>query len=99
MASLDSSSTLAQIKACYADNGGYAEDASATMALAFITACRLLLIKLPKRVGQRSGDELELDLAVIADQMTAAQRWLAGNAAVTAGGAGVKHVDFTDFRS
>jgi hypothetical protein len=46
MATLDSTSTLSEILAAYADNASYAEDGSATKARSFITACRLLLINL-----------------------------------------------------
>jgi hypothetical protein len=51
MASLSSTSTIAEIEAAYADNAGYAEDNSPSKARAFITACRLLLLKRPTEAG------------------------------------------------
>jgi hypothetical protein len=79
MSSLNATSTLAEIKAAYADNASYFEDGSPAKARAFVTACRLLLLKLPKRVasgGRGQGEEVELDVRVIQDQIADAQRFL-----------------------
>jgi len=98
MASLDSSSTLAQIRASYADNAGYGEDASPVMAAAFVTACRLLLLKLPKRSvhGGRGAEEIELELGQIRIELDQARQWIALNCSTVPA---VRHVDFqTDFR-
>ena len=43
MSTLDSNSTLTEIKVAYADNASYSEDDEATNAAAFVTVCRLLL--------------------------------------------------------
>ena len=85
MATLTSASTLAEIKAAYADNASYLEDGSATKARAFITACTLLLLRLPKRVskGGGQGEEIELDPQLLADQIGEAKRYLsAANVAI-----------------
>lgn len=75
---LDSSSTLDQIKDAYADNASYAEDGSATKAKAFITACRLLLLKLPN-VASKGGESLEFDRSLLRDQIEDASRFVAAN--------------------
>ena len=99
MSTLTSSSTLAEIQAAYIDNASYAEDGSVAKARAFITACRILLLRLPKRARHGGGgEEIELDPESIRSELKAAQRYVSTNAGVGAGGAGVKHVDFAGFR-
>lgn len=97
MSSLSSSSTLDEIVASYADSASYAEDASAAKCRAFLTACRLLLVKRPSRVRHGGGEEIELDLALVANQLTEANRWLVANGGSEYGG-GYIHPDMTDFR-
>jgi hypothetical protein len=94
MATLTSSSTTAEVKAAYDDNAGYAEDDSAGAATTFITACRILLRRLPKSVMRGSSDQLTLELELIHKEMLAAQRWLSGKRT----GGGVRHPDFSNFR-
>jgi hypothetical protein len=101
MATLDSTSTLSEILAAYADNASYAEDGSATKARSFITACRLLLINLPRRTsaGGKGGEEIELDPRMIQEEMQAAQRWLVTDpVATSADGGGLRFASFQDFR-
>lgn len=99
MSTLSSTSTLAQIKAAYADNASYEEDDDATKAQAFITACRMLMMNLPKRtVHGGRGEEVELPIELIEKQLTAARSWRGSHGGLAAGGAGVKHADFRDFR-
>jgi len=43
MATIDSTSTVAEITAAYLDNCGYYEDGSPTMAKVFVTACEAML--------------------------------------------------------
>jgi hypothetical protein len=75
MSSLNSASSLADVKAAYADNAAYLEHQSPTEAAAFITACRLLLLQLPQRaVG--NGQEIDLDLRQIQLQIDDANRFL-----------------------
>ena len=79
MSSLSSTSTLAEINAAYADNASYLEDNSPAKARAFVTACRLLVLKLPKRTskgGRGQGEEVELDPRLLAEQITEAKRFL-----------------------
>jgi hypothetical protein len=78
VATLNSASTVAEIKASYADNASYHEDGSVPKAKAFITACRLLLLKLPKRVntGGSQGEEVELDPVRLSDQIKEARAFI-----------------------
>ena len=78
MSDLSSASTLAEIKAAYANNASYLEDNSPAKARAFITACRMLLMRLPKRIskGGSQGEEVELDPRLLAEQIGEAQRFL-----------------------
>jgi hypothetical protein len=100
MSTLSSTSTRAEVLAAYADNASYEEDASIAKAQAFITAVRILLSPkhLVQRVahGGRSAEEVELDLALLREELKAAQGWLAGALAADSGA--VIHADVTDFR-
>ncbi len=82
--------------AAYDDNASYVEDDSTAKAQVFITACRVLLRRMPKQVAQGGGDgrEIQMDMQLIRDEMQAAQRWL--SLKNTAGG--VKRFDLQDFR-
>lgn len=84
---------MAEVKAAYFDNASYEEDASATKARAFITACRFLLIMLPKRAMHANRNEIELEPAQLRNQLLEAKAWLAGQA-----GAGVRFSSFESFR-
>lgn len=94
MAALSSTSTWAEVTAAYDDNASYAEDASSTKAAAFITACRVLLRRLPKRSvhGGRGGEEIEMDTRLIAEELRDAKRWLGTQSSV------VRQADFSSFR-
>lgn len=96
MSTLSSSSTLAQVKAAYDDNASYAEDASVTKAKAFLTACRILLRRLPARSKSGDGSEVELDVALIRKELEEATSWLSQND--LSGGGGVRFPDFADFK-
>lgn len=100
MSSLTSSSTLAEIQASYIDNASYAEDGSVAKAKAFITACRVLLLKMPKSSNSReAGATYNSDL--ILKEMEAAQAWVAANDSSptnTSGGPSVSRLSFENFR-
>ena len=55
MSALTSASTLTDVQNAYVDNASYAEDASIAKAKAFVTACRILLLKLPAEAGTRES--------------------------------------------
>lgn len=98
MSALSSSSTLTEIKNAYLDNASYEEDGSTSKAAAFITACRMLLAKLPKRALHGGRNEIELDLGQIRKELDQAKTWLATSSTAATGG-GVRFNDFTSFRS
>ena len=87
MSSLTSSSTLAQVKAAYIDNASYAEDVSVTKAKAFVTACRILLLKLPAEAGTRES-HVRLNPELIQKEMAEARTWIAANDTASTGSAG-----------
>ena len=97
MSTLDSSSTLAEIRAAIADNASYEEDASAAKARAFITAGRLYLFKVPRRAvhGGQGAEEIDLAIDVLQQQLEEARRWLASKTAV---GSGIVHPSFANLR-
>jgi hypothetical protein len=85
MSTLNSSSSLEEIEDAYDDNASYSEDGSVAKCLAFVTACRLLLRRMPKRQGNREGD-LELSPELIQKDMDRAQEWAQANADGNAAG-------------
>lgn len=89
---------MVEVAAAYDDNAGYAEDASTTKAHIFATACRILLRRKPKRIASGGrGEEIELDLPLIRDELSEARRFVAGQGGAVTGGA--KALGFQDFRS
>lgn len=73
--SLDSKSTLDDVRAAYADNASYSEDGSVAKARAFVTACRLL-IQMQPAAASKGGDSLSLDLRLLSEQIADAQRFI-----------------------
>ena len=98
MSSLSSSSTDTEVWASYDDNASYEEDSSTTKAAAFITACRILLQRRPRKAGYRNGAEQEFDPSVYEREMAEARSWLAAQTSVTAGGPGSIAASFEYFR-
>lgn len=97
MSTLDSSSTLAEIQAAYADNASYAEDSSVSKAKGFITACRLLILKLPK--SSAAGHvSTTLSPELLRDEIKDAQSWLAIHDDSNQANPGVTHMGFAEYR-
>jgi len=100
MSTLNSSSTLAQIEAAYADSASYAEDNSVAKARAFVTACRLLVLKYPKSTGTPQA-QLQTAIDLIQGEKKAAETWLeshdTGSGSI-AGGPRVTRVSFENSR-
>lgn len=94
MSSINSSSTLDQVKQSYDDNCSYQEDGSVTKCQAFITACTMLLRRLPLETS-KEGQQLRLSLDSIEKQLEYARNWLATSPTAAPGGGTV----FSDFRS
>jgi len=86
------------MKAAYADNAGYDEDDSPTMAKRFITACRLLLLYLP-RSASKDSEQFELNPALIGEELKAAKRWLQQADDSDGASGGYKSLDFGSFRT
>lgn len=100
MSTLSGSSTLAEIQASYADAASFEEDASPAKARAFITAARLLLMKLPASSGH-SGNQLQFNLQLIRAEMDRARQWLSTNGSTGADGSQqspARYASFHNFR-
>ncbi len=76
MATLSSSSSIQEIHAEYADTASYAEDGDADKCKRFMTACRLLILKTPKRTGSRATSETEYTPELFMQQLQEAKTWL-----------------------
>lgn len=98
MATITSSSSTAQISAAFLDNCGYREDGDADMARAFITVCMSMLNRGITEV-ESGSERTEYTPSILMDLSKEAQKYIAQNATVAAGGAGVKFTSFEDFRS
>ena len=70
---------MAEIEAAYVDNADYAESDSTTKAKAFIQACRILLIKRPRRASH-GPESIAIDHSVIRAQLDEAAQWLRSHA-------------------
>ena len=79
MATLSDTSTFAEVSAAYDNNASYAEDASIAKALAFCTACRIRLNRVPKLAshGGAGAETFESDPTSIQAELTKAERWVA----------------------
>lgn len=97
MSTLTSASTLDEINAAYADNASYDEDNSASKCKAFITACRLLLIKIPAMVRSGGRHEVQMNTSLIQAAMNDAQRWKSSGSSGS-GSAGNIGISFANFR-
>jgi hypothetical protein len=82
--SLTSSSTLVEVQAAYDDNASYAEDGDVAKAKAFITACRILLRRMPKESGTRE-QHFKMNPELIQKEMDAAQQFVAANDTTSGG--------------
>ena len=95
---LNSSSTLDQVIDAYSDNASYAEDNSVAKAKAFVTACNILILKLPAE--QTNGESTtKISTAELRRLKDEAQKWLSKKGSGTGYSVKYKHPDFTDFRS
>jgi hypothetical protein len=81
--------------AAYISNADYDTEADATKAAAFISACRKLMLLMPKRARHGSGEELEVDPATLRDELRGAQAWLARYRRAVKG---PRLSDFSNFR-
>lgn len=75
---LSSTSTSAEVWAAYDDAASYEEEGSRTKALAFITACRIILRRRPASTGR---GEQNVSFESIRQEMDSARSWLAAHPA------------------
>ena len=98
--SLDSSSTLAEIKAAYDDNLDYDTAASTTKAKAFVQAARMLLRRMAQEITH-GGRGVVDDYRKIEGELAKAESWWRNNDSAATGSTPaetIKHVDFRSFR-
>jgi len=75
---IGSNSSLAEVAACYDDNASYIEDQSPTKARRFITACNILIRRVPGFSEQGAMNQrLSFDIEELSKQVAEARRWLA----------------------
>jgi hypothetical protein len=89
--------TLQEIRDAYLANAGYEEANDITMARAFVTACRQLLIALPSNMAS-DGQSASHQINEIRQAMQAAREWINSQAQQTTGNARVNHPSFERFR-
>jgi hypothetical protein len=94
LSTLTSASTDAQVRAAYDNNASYEEDGSVAKAKAFITACRILVHRLPKRI-QKSQDIVDLTVTEVQAELKAARQFVASSAS---SGGGFRHFNVEDYR-
>lgn len=75
MATLSSFSTFAEIEAEYMDTASYHETDDASLARRFVTACRFLLLKLPKALSSEPG-AVNHNPELIRDELKSAKEFI-----------------------
>lgn len=73
---LDSSSTSAEVQAAYDDNASFEENGSVPQAQAFITACLLLLRRMPKMTNV-DGQSVQFNADFVSQELQRARRFVA----------------------
>lgn len=95
---LTSTSTDDEVLAAYVDNASYYESASLTKAKAFVTACRVLLVRLP-RMTSGQGTTVQLNPDLIQAEMRQAENWANSRVDTSASAAPrVTRTSFENFR-
>lgn len=93
---IDSTSTDAEVWDSYDDNASYEEEGSRTKALAFITACRIIL---RRRASTSSSGSKSMSFESVREEMAAARAWLAANPAASGSGRpDARYASFENFR-
>lgn len=101
MSTLSSASTTEEVQAAYDDNASYFEDGSLEKARIFVTACRILLRRIPKS-SARGGSALTLTIDLVQQELDKAQQFLAdagGLPLAPVAGSQIRHADFRGFRN
>jgi hypothetical protein len=95
---VDLAATYDAALAAYLANADYAETSDSTKAAAFATACRQLLVIMPKRSahGGRGAEETELSPELVQGELRRAERWSAQN--TRSAGGGRRYFSLENFR-
>jgi len=97
MATLDSSSTQAEIEAEFADTVSWFEDRDLDKARRFVTACGFM-IRRGLRAAQKGDERLEFDLTQLKTWRDEAATYVASRTSPHDGGLGVLQRDLRYFR-
>lgn len=99
MATVDSTTTEAELKAAFRDNASYEEDASVAKARAMVTICMVMLERGIRR--WKDGDqEQEFSPEILLKMKEDAARWANANDTTAANRQGrVTYTSFENFRS
>ncbi len=81
MASVDSTSTRAQVRAAMADNMSYGEDNSLSKAYAFVTACGVWLVNFAFDKSRNAQSEMWFNPERTQQLMQRAESWIASQPA------------------
>lgn len=68
------------------------------MAKAFVTACTAMMTR-GITVLEHGGERMEFSLRDLAARSDKAEAFVVANAGIAAGGSGIHHADFREFRS
>ncbi|MCP4571485.1 MAG: hypothetical protein GY838_03970 [bacterium] len=88
-------SDFSTAQTAYLANADYDTEGDATKAAAFIAACRKLLLLVPRRARHGSGEEYEIDPAVLRSELAEARSWLAASRRAAKG---PRFADCSNFR-
>ena len=97
MATLDSTTSTADVRAAFDDNSGYEASNSLSMAQTFLQACIILSNRVPKRSvsGGRGAEEFEIAPEILENRLREVRTWRSSKTATSR----VRHVDLgVDFR-
>ena len=92
---LDRNDTLEAVLDEYRDTAAYEELGDVAMARRHVTACRRLIVEMPRRARGGGDQELEFDLGALREQLRQARAFVRARATSQPR---VIHVDFTGFR-
>jgi hypothetical protein len=100
MASVTSQSSRGDVLNAMVDNASYDEDNSLPKAKAFVTACKVWLVRWAFDKSRQAHSEISMPTDLVQKQLEAAQAWVASQPAAAAATSGnVLYASVENFRS